>query len=458
MTGMWIAEKRIPTRVQWSAQKFQESSRKLDNRERGFYQLAGFFITDEKEQAEAWYEQVVNRPAGVQLILLEINLQNYASREISQNGITQIRRIFQAYQEQKTDLIVRFLYDWEGRAISTEPADLDTILVHMEQLKEVMHEFADSVYIVQGVFAGNWGEMNGSRHLREKSYLKLLEKLHEAVPESTFLAVRTPSYWRMAAGRKSPLDEEEAWQPNRLISRLSLYNDGIMGNELDYGTYGTAYQKDAGTLKEHWVREEELAFQNQLNQYVPNGGEVIINNMLNDLEQAVPTLKEMHVSYLNDGYDEEVLNKWKNSRYSGTDTIYQGMSGYDYIERHLGYRFVIRNAKIKRTGFLQKRLQIVLEMQNIGFSSRYTPCHTVLSLYDCKNGKEIQRISLAADVRNWKPSDTVKITEELPLLDPGEYECYLKMTDQKRGETVWLANQDIGDEKGNYLLGKLKIS
>ena len=50
----------------------------------------------------------------------------------------------------------------------------------------------------------------------------------------------------------------------------------------------------------------------------------------------------MHVSYLNKDYDPDVINKkWKTSLYSGSDLLYHGMTGYDYISCHLGYRYVL---------------------------------------------------------------------------------------------------------------------
>ena len=84
-----------------------------------------------------------------------------------------------------------------------------------------------------------------------------------------------------------------------------------------------------------------MIWQNLLCRYVPNGGAVIINNPLNDFENAVATLKKMHVSYLNYDYDQEVLDKW-SSVIVGKG-VYQGMDGLTYIERHLGYRILIND-------------------------------------------------------------------------------------------------------------------
>ena len=157
----------------------------------------------------------------------------------------QIRRIFRAYAEKEkpVSLIVRFLYDWDGNGAQSDPASISIVLRHMEQTGEILGVFQDQVRIVQGVFVGSWAEMHSSRYLTEKSYLTLIDKMHEAMPENVFLAVRTPAYWRMAAGRKEPVQESEAWKMQEMISRLSLFNDGMLGNALDCGTYGRSVKQ-----------------------------------------------------------------------------------------------------------------------------------------------------------------------------------------------------------------------
>ena len=72
-------------------------------------------------------------------------------------------------------------------------------------------------------------------------------------------------------------------------------------------------------------------------------GEVIVDNPYNDLENAIADLKTMHVSYLNEDYDRNVLDKWAGTVVN-TDDCYDGMDGWSYVERHLGYRLWIAGA------------------------------------------------------------------------------------------------------------------
>ena len=55
--------------------------------------------------------------------------------------------------------------------------------------------------------------------------------------------------------------------------------------------------------REHAVKN--LIFQEKLCQYVPNGGEVTVDNEYNDLDNAITDLSQMHVSYLNSEHDAD---------------------------------------------------------------------------------------------------------------------------------------------------------
>ncbi len=91
----------------------------------------------------------------------------------------------------------------------------------------------------------------------------------------------------------------DGWTRTRWPKGLD-FNDGMLGSVSDYGTYSDNTRQDAGDFSA-WTREEELAFQDVLCSSVPSGGEVIVDNPYNDLENAIADLKTMHVSYLNEG-------------------------------------------------------------------------------------------------------------------------------------------------------------
>ena len=129
----------------------------------------------------------------------------------------------------------------------------------------------------------------------------------------------------------------------------------MLGTANDTGTYGDT-AASADTYRSAWVREDELSFQNELCNFVPNGGEVTLDNPLNDLAHAIQDLSRMHVSYLNSEHDPAVLDKWKAAAYKDKASVFNGLSGYDYIERHLGYRYVIQDTALDSSDFLISHL------------------------------------------------------------------------------------------------------
>ena len=72
----------------------------------------------------------------------------------------------------------------------------------------------------------------------------------------------------------------------------------------------------------------------------------------------------MHVSYLNSEHDPAVLDKWKAAAYKDKASVFNGLSGYDYIERHLGYRYVIQDTALDSSDF-QIRLEMLVFLSAI---------------------------------------------------------------------------------------------
>ena len=221
------------------------------------------------------------------LALLEINLKTYRNTEISLFALHQCETILESWSHSHKKLIIRFLYDWDGIAYYSEPDHIHTIINHMTQLSPIINAYYRSIYLLQGIFIGNWGEMHHSNYMDDKSVNTLINKLHSTIHPSVYLSVRTPQQWRMVTEQQPELKK-----------RLGLFNDGMLGSASDLGTYTN--------------REEELQFQNRQMQYLPNGGEVIYNIHYNSIQTAVQSLKAMHVSYLNADYDTRVYDICKN--------------------------------------------------------------------------------------------------------------------------------------------------
>lgn len=420
---------------------FAESSRELQNPRRGFYNIYAFMITDEHLNYWELVQELYKNDQDTSLSLIEINLQNYCDDAISEYGLVNIENLFNALSSLDKHLIVRFVYDWNGECEEYEPETIDIILKHMEQLENILKKYNSKIFIVQGLFIGNWGEMNGTRYSGNDEMCRLAEKLSCVTDSSTFLAVRTPDQWRAITGVQ---------EDNLLAGRLSLFNDGMLGNESDYGTYKINETGEKKILE----RGKELEFQEELCKLVPNGGEVINDNYYNDFERAVKDLARMHVTYLNEKHDLAVLNKWKGTEIT-EDGCYRGMDGYTYIERHLGYRLLIRDVSICHDAFI-RRLEIEITIGNVGFAPLYSETKAEVILYDRDLGEALS-YEMAGDLRNLSGgSDSEKnmiLSVDIPVKDlqSDKYDAYFSITDLNSRQKILLANEQDAEEYGYHI-------
>lgn len=439
--------------ISYSTESFEESTEYLNNPYQGFYHIMGYTLSTHYDPTTTIYQ---TDSYSDSLALLEINLKEYRLTDIDQNGLNQLNDIFAAWSKSPyhTQLIVRFLYDWDGVALSTEPESLDLILKHMDQISSIVNQHKDIIYIMQGVFIGNWGEMHHSRFIDNDSIKTLIEHLNEVIDPSIYLSVRTPAQWRMI---NNLYDIPTSFPTNdSLMTRLGLFNDGILGSESDLGTYGNTPRSQATSPSYQGTRDEELEFQKKLCQYVPNGGEVIYNHTMNQLETSVSSLQKMHISYLNADYDKRVYELWKQSSWTKRDNFY-GSDGYNYIKTHIGYRYLINKCQINKEGFFNPQYKLKLTIQNNGFSSTLQPFLTSIQLENEDTG-QLTSIDFNADLRKLDSEQKKSFTVILPVkdLEHGHYQIYLLIKDQTTNQTILLANKNKLTQNG-YLLGQLDI-
>lgn len=444
--------KRGHGRVTFSAEQFTESSRYLSNPNRGFYHIYGFMITDTAVEWSETVSEQLQEDTETNLAMIQINLCNYRDRELTEQGLDSIRGLFRVLRGTGRQFIVRFLYDWTGESTKTEPEDISVILRHMEQVGSIVEENEDIIFTLQGLFTGNWGEMNGTRYNTAEDWHNLYEALRTATGDSVFLAVRMPMQWRNATGfAKIPEALEEG-------CRLGLFNDGILGNYSDYGTYGDTSHREAGDFS-RWNREEELAFQEELCGYVPNGGEVIVDNSYNDWEAAMEDLAIMHISYLNADYDREVLEKWAAAA-AEEEGCYLGMDGLSYAERHLGYRLLIKQAR-GEYHFWKDVLSVQIDLQNVGFAPVLKEAVPEVLVVNEHTG-ECRKIPLEMDLtfltggRKAERTETGTADISLTGWQTGFLRVYFRLTDKASGRQIFFGIEQNPTEYG-YCLGTVEL-
>lgn len=443
-------------RVNTESYVFTESARRLYNPNRGFYYMHGFHINDEDSDFRQNIADRFCRDEETKLTMIEFNLQSFRDRPISEQGLKNLDALFKALEQVDKQLIVRFVYDWDGENEKYEPEDINVILEHIRQVGPTLCKYKDRIFVMQGLFIGNWGEMNGTRYSNPEDMQKLAGQLAEVTDKSTFLSVRMPMQWRMVTQIKDA--SEVVRGDGTLSSRLGLFNDGMLGSFSDYGTYGEQTKEEHGYFT-YWNREQELEFQEELCKKVPIGGEVIVDNPYNDFENALRDMKRMHVTYINRDYDRNVLDKWAKTTVT-EEGCFQGMDGLSYIERHLGYRLFIRETGLDYQ-FMEDTLLVDVTLQNVGFAPIYHEADVQIILKEQESGT-VHYYKAEQDLRDLTGGNEsemlLTIQAEIPLtgMTEGEYQIYFAIRDVASGERILLANEQEPDEYG-YKVGLMKL-
>lgn len=435
---------------------YNESTQTIKNPERGWYSFVACLVNDNYTDADIFIERLHTlHDEGDTLVIVLFNLVNYRSEEISENGLKYIDRVIANVNRAGLKAIVRFEYDWDGKGEQMEPERIETVLRHMEQVGPVLNEHKKAIYLMQGIFVGNYGEMHGSKFLGQEDFMTLLNTFLDVTDDSLFLSVRTPAYWRNFANSGEPLSSFTSFP----YARIGLFNDGLCSSDTDLGTYSDGSSAD-NVYTEKWIRQEELNFQARLCQYVPNGGEVALLSEYNDLDEITKTFPLMHISYLNRVYNSEVLDKWKDTIYKGKDSkdAYNGLDGYKYIEDHLGYRYVLREVTVPKKSYSTRKTVIHLKIENTGFANLYSVKQVNLILRN-KESKELLSFPAGVDVRNLLSGTVSDIDITIPTKEimEGTYQMYLKISDDG-GSSIRLANDNIYyEELQANAIGSLEI-
>lgn len=365
--------------------EYEESSRRLNNPGCGWYHIHTFAA----QKAPALPAEIEPEE---ELALVLIDIGAFRAEELSETALSHIRQIFDFFHEKGRQMILRFAYDTAGKGPEREPGALSLVRRHMEQAGSVICDYTEDILVIQGIFVGSWGEMHGSKFLGREQMRELAAGLWRTTGESCCLAVRTPAQWREIAA-----DAGGEAVPGK---RLALFNDGMFGSVTDLGTYGGTDERE-----QEAERARELEWQSGHMESVPCGGEALWSGTPTGYMAAAQDMKRMHVSYLNSAYHPRLLSYWRQERVREPG-CWQGMSGYDYIGGHLGYRFVVQAVSPARGN----ALNVLIE--NCGFAGLCVEAECLLVTED-ESGR-VSRAVLDTDPREWKSGKRTLLRIGLP--------------------------------------------
>ena len=453
--------------------QLKESTRALKNPGCGWYHIYTFdlskviFLYIDCEEEE--------------LVLLLIDIHAFRGCEqIPKEALEYYSSILTFFEQHDKGIILRIVYDTKGRGMENEPSSIKIVKSHMKQLGSIICEHMGEkkslhgkILVHQGLFVGSWGEMHGSKFLSEARMKELSDTFLEATKGSCPIAVRKPVQLRQLRWQKtasSPLQ-------NASNINFTLFNDAIFGSETDLGTYGTirksALSENSEREKTPWAREDELSWQQSFMQQSFCGGEVLggMNTVSEssgntdypqrtlDWNQVVADLAKMHVSYLNSIYSKEVLDDWKAQRimWNGKE-----ISEYDYIGRHMGYRFTVTHVKISRVSQEKKKQTqsqmsksvIKITIKTTGFANlcEEAVCRLILT----ENNENIKAFDIKSDPSTWNSgTDTViesPILQEVWTQQSQQTMIFLQLIRIRDGRIIEWANEEYDCQFGVLLL------
>ena len=436
-------------RISFKPAKFKETTAEFINPDRGWYQIHTFEMIPGRKISLVDREYTLDPNDALAFLLIDIG----AFRDIPLDAVAieNLREIFSFFRDYRLDMIVRVVYDTIGNCLETEPSSEEQIIEHMNQLTPVMRDFADCIFVYQGLLIGNWGEMHSSKFLSPARLKKLSEGLIQDLKGTAYMAVRRPSYVRILFPEGEDIRQ----------TQVGIFDDAILASPTHLGTFGEKPAKEV-RREQSWLPHEEISYVSALCDRVPYGGEALqcnekdaLYNVRNSLKEMAKYFANLHISYLNRIHDQEFMEHLKNLSWNGGG-LYKGMNGFQYMSRHLGYRFVLRDVQCKALENGEDLIRWDISIENIGFARCFFDTGCKMEAMD-EYGSVIE-----LDISEWIqlrqiPSQTTH--SFVVMTPPVSGPVYLRFTKQSTRQAVYFANEnEEHNEVGSEIyLGKVRL-
>lgn len=410
-----------------------ESNEVLRNPYCGWYHTYEYIISEDTafDPNTVTLAEVLDN--STRLCLLRIDLKAYANEPLSAYAISQIESILNCWDRTDKQVILRFCYDAVSLNQITEPSDISMVYRHMEQLSTTINAHASHIYLLQGAFLGSNGEPISSALLTQENLADLINYYASLTDSSLYLAAHDSSQYLTITGQTGIPDRKDSFQ-GTLPYRIGLFNDNLVVNQSEAS-------RQAASL---------------LGTFAPNGGSIGQDPALLDPDSLLSFLQQQHISYLNAEENAATLDNWKEQTYTA-DEVYNGVTLYDYITTHLGYRYVLTDAHILFNTWKNETASLKLDIDNKGFSNSYARYDVNILLRNTKT-EEMLTLPIDTDNRLWDAGKEHSLSLSLPVRDyeKGTYQVYLILIDSASGEIIKLGNTMPMTSNG-YMIGTLEI-
>ena len=411
------------------------------------------------------------------------------NQDLTEDALNVLQQTFDNIRDFGGYVIVRICYDpWYNGRSNVTP-DHEWVLKHVKQLAPVLSKNTDVIVALEMGMHGAYGEMHSDTNITYDRVAEAVNLMLRNTPPELKILTRTGNYsakvlgfdnWGVDFNIDGEKFAEIAKAKGDTMYRVGMFNDGYLGTQYDYGTWGA-------DCKTSICREEGVAWLEKYSINTPYGGEALTTangyQVINTPEFLAYEGFRTHTSYLNIQWNYNLINSWKATLFKQKDFDYDptrvdSLTGFKYINDHLGYRFVLRESWLSDTVGDDHVLRAKLRIQNVGFGnltwnapvrlavledlegSNLTVCPTP-TYYDLPaiDSRDIhsRTISIADGdtVMTFDGNNEIEIAAKIKGFDKNRYQVYLKIGEIEFANRVPTGIGSCGEEQPAVYLGKI---
>ena len=411
------------------------------------------------------------------------------NQDLTEDALNVLQTTFDNIRENKGFVIVRICYDpWYNGRSNVTP-DHEWVLKHVKQLAPVLSKNTDVIVALEMGMHGAYGEMHSDTNITYDRIAEATNLMLRNTPPELKILTRTGNYSAKVLGFDNwgvdfNIDDEKfaeiAKAKGDTMYRVGMFNDGYLGTQYDYGTWGA-------DCKTSICREEGVAWLEKYGINTPYGGEALTTasgyEVINTPEFLSYEGFRTHTSYLNVQWNNNLIDSWKKTLFKQKDFDYDpsrvdSLTGFKYINDHLGYRFVLREAWMSDTVGADGIFKAKVRIQNVGFGNLTWNAPVKLAVLDDLEGSDLEMcptptyydlpdidsrdihsrtISIAGGdtVMTFDGNNEIEISAKIKGNNKTRYQVYLKIGDIAFANRIPSGIGSCGIEQPAAYLGKI---
>jgi hypothetical protein len=351
--------------------------------------------------------------AGFSLAIAIVEMGSFKTTALSSAFLSQYQAMFTAARNAGIKLNLTHRYHNVHDLVSDPSKEI--ILQHLNQLLPIMNANADVIMNIHASFIGAYGEMYYSQHRNDVAFRRqLVHGLLNGLPSYIHVSLRYPSAKKQLYNMTLPnVVPNPADAP--YAKRVSHWNDCFVSSSSDVGTN---YQYSTSSTPSDW---RDFVGQEAKEHSLPIGGETCAVSLpFSACSNTLVQLERQAWSYMNDNYNPDVKQGWKNG------------GCYDEIRRNLGYRLKVNEIKLPLNMVRNSVMNLQMKIENVGYAAPVHPRPVRLVLFNSSGVSH--SFDLQQDPRNWKRGiHSIQKAINIGNISAGQYNVAIHLPDQAPG-------------------------